>query len=245
MQLEEISTHTPLTGRDLNKRLYRGLNIISTHTPLTGRDRCMTAEEAKLKYFYSHAPYGTWPMRGNDVKYPMSFLLTRPLRDVTFLDWRFWFYLVFLLTRPLRDVTISEIEAYNNNCISTHTPLTGRDIISLRHYLKRVISTHTPLTGRDKMLRLLCRICLFLLTRPLRDVTNLSGSSDRWRWISTHTPLTGRDIDPIELPYSAYISTHTPLTGRDMLGFCCWMQCGISTHTPLTGRDRQFFWWTH
>ena len=223
MQLEEISTHTPLTGRDLNKRLYRGLNIISTHTPLTGRDRCMTAEEAKLKYFYSHAPYGTWPMRGNDVKYPMS----------------------FLLTRPLRDVTISEIEAYNNNCISTHTPLTGRDIISLRHYLKRVISTHTPLTGRDKMLRLLCRICLFLLTRPLRDVTNLSGSSDRWRWISTHTPLTGRDIDPIELPYSAYISTHTPLTGRDMLGFCCWMQCGISTHTPLTGRDRQFFWWTH
>ena len=59
MQLEEISTHTPLPGRDLNKRLYRGLNIISTHTPLTGRDRCMTAEEAKLKYFYSHAPYGT------------------------------------------------------------------------------------------------------------------------------------------------------------------------------------------
>ena len=35
------------------------------------------------------------------------------------------------------------------------------------------------ITGRDKMLRLLCRICLFLLTRPLRDVTNLSGSSDR------------------------------------------------------------------
>ena len=55
----KISTHTPLTGRDIRVLSSGVLSLISTHTPLTGRD----GEKAELTYseknFYSHAPYGT------------------------------------------------------------------------------------------------------------------------------------------------------------------------------------------
>ena len=57
----EISTHTPLTGRDMYIELYYTLVRISTHTPLTGRD-----------FFRGFYPHVLW-----------KFLLTRPLRDVT------------------------------------------------------------------------------------------------------------------------------------------------------------------
>ena len=106
-----ISTHTPLTGRDIGKlmsirtsiaflltRPLRDVTIIpavlqpireiSTHTPLTGRD-------GRSKRSYGGSA---------------GFLLTRPLRDVT--RW-----------------------AYANNGylkISTHTPLTGRDMMAAK-----------------------------------------------------------------------------------------------------------------
>ena len=54
-----ISTHTPLTGRD---GFYQGLQEwleISTHTPLTGRDISIDETTGALNNFYSHAPYGT------------------------------------------------------------------------------------------------------------------------------------------------------------------------------------------
>ena len=57
-----ISTHTPLAGRDGDRRVNCSGHVrISTHTPLAGRDTHWTAlSEAYCK-----------------------FLLTRPLRDVT------------------------------------------------------------------------------------------------------------------------------------------------------------------
>ena len=56
-------------------------------------------------YFYSHAPYGTWPI--------LSFVFVN--------------YFLFLLTRPLRDVTFQNHLLLALTNISTHTPLTGRD----------------------------------------------------------------------------------------------------------------------
>ena len=55
----QISTHTPLAGRDhLSKVFYRLYNI-STHTPLAGRDSFQLLPDLCQRNFYSHAPRGT------------------------------------------------------------------------------------------------------------------------------------------------------------------------------------------
>ena len=124
--------------------------------------------------------------------------------------------ITFLLTRPSRDVTYSLSDAGNPTGISTHTPLAGRDFIhilrplpDIRFLLTRpsrdvtglymetssflLISTHTPLAGRDRAL------------------------TAHWRspYISTHTPLAGRDDQTHSPRNHVVISTHTPLAGRD------------------------------
>ena len=63
--------------------------------------------------------------------------------------------------------------AYSSHTISTHTPLAGRDVIR---------EDTEDVTYR------------FLLTRPLRDVTQFNRSGWDSRRISTHTPLAGRDV---------------------------------------------------
>ena len=81
---------------------------------------------------------------------PESFLLTRPLRDVTKCGKQSAGSGRFLLTRPLRDVTMGEQGKFQHSDISTHTPLAGRDkVIPENTALGQVISTHTPLAGRD------------------------------------------------------------------------------------------------
>ena len=56
----------------------------------------------------------------------------------------------------------------------------------------------------------------FLLTRPLRDVTEIIRMADAAGIISTHTPLAGRDeFQDINITIYNRISTHTPLAGRD------------------------------
>ena len=51
----EISTHTPLAGRDQNKPEYIPVIEISTHTPLAGRD---VEKWCNGKWFYisTHTP---------------------------------------------------------------------------------------------------------------------------------------------------------------------------------------------
>ena len=125
-----------------------------------------------------------------------AFLLTRPLRDVTNLPPQKQQLTAISTHTPLtgRDIlSRTHINALSNfyshapygtwpdqesDCsrsqISTHTPLTGRDILSSRHHTQLVISTHTPLTGRDWGRKADTTIGKrFLLTRPLRDVTNI------------------------------------------------------------------------
>ena len=79
----------------------------------------------------------------------------------------------FLLTRPLRDVTEPLSHQTNNWRISTHTPLAGRDKLLELPVYRIQISTHTPLAGRDTIQSGASpSTFIFLLTRPLRDVTN-------------------------------------------------------------------------
>ena len=80
--VEQISTHTPLAGRDefsaqMNSLSFKFLLtrpsrdvtpvrimkfadvIISTHTPLAGRDYIQNDYCRQWRHFYSHAPRGT------------------------------------------------------------------------------------------------------------------------------------------------------------------------------------------
>ena len=55
--------------------------------------------------------------------------------------------------------------------ISTHTPLAGRDDEYVKNAENLANSTHTPLAGRDDFFEGGDCYLIFLLTRPLRDVT--------------------------------------------------------------------------
>ena len=67
--------------------------------------------------------------------------------------------IVFLLTRPLRDVTFCDVEGLLEVAISTHTPLAGRDVADCYGYNFPTISTHTPLAGRDTECLIYTPIC--------------------------------------------------------------------------------------
>ena len=80
---------------------------------------------------------------------------------------------------------------------------------------------------------------IFLLTRPLRDVTVSPSSCAIRLIISTHTPLAGRDL--------TRGSTHTiagrflltrPLRDVTIIDVPARKASSISTHTPLAGRDK-------
>ena len=131
-----ISTHTPLTRRDVNLLLlHQVLDVISTHTPLTRRDPVLTPATVESPFdFYSHASYEAWRWK-----------CSKPHTKI-----------VFLLTRLLRGVTIQLNGLFNDFFISTHTPLTRRD--------NRVIANF-PIATK------------FLLTRLLRGVTLLGSKA--------------------------------------------------------------------
>ena len=83
-----------------------------------------------------------------------------------------------------------------------------------------LISTHTPLARRDSFgLGKWNIIFIFLLTRPLRGVTNGVVGFMQTVQISTHTPLARRDVHSKVLLIFLEISTHTPLARRDEAGY--------------------------
>ena len=112
---------------------------------------------------------------------------------------------------------------------------------SVRKVIYDSISTHTPLAGRDRLMQVHRGAPnIFLLTRPLRDVTSNFIDNGGGDIISTHTPLAGRDFQWDGGRRDALISTHTPLAGRDGNQCPVNLETGISTHTPLAGRDYPF-----
>ena len=100
-----ISTHTSHAGRDSVSCDGATCELISTHTSHAGRD------------FPHHAcPFLL-----------RSFLLTRPMRDVTGPLLTARPSQSFLLTRPMRDVTTWASGGRMYMVISTHTSHAGRD----------------------------------------------------------------------------------------------------------------------
>ena len=150
--------------------------------------------------------------------------------------------------------------------ISTHTPLAGRDWIKKTLlFVMWNFYSHAPCGTWPNRADVICLNTLFLLTRPLRDVTCQMEKAAVTDLISTHTPLAGRDSVIWIVRMYHIISTHTPLAGRDTAedilksspnNFYSHAPCGtwrsidvmdrygftISTHTPLAGRDAMRTW---
>ena len=78
-----ISTHTPLAGRDISEMTRQELAKISTHTPLAGRDVLFKSVGMSFNNFYSHAPCGARHFCPESYWAIFKFLLTRPLRGAT------------------------------------------------------------------------------------------------------------------------------------------------------------------
>ena len=77
----------------------------------------------------------------------------------------------------------------------------------------------------------------FLLTRPMRGVTEIHIRKRSTRRISTHTPHAGRDIKiRVRLNPVQFLLTR-PMRGVTWRGPVKNSPEGISTHTPHAGRD--------
>ena len=105
--LFNISTHTPLAGRNFIS-LYTNLGTqISTHTPLAGRNIFYWV----FKYFEDISTHTPLAGRNN----------TGQWYRITIKE--------FLLTRPSRGATSQVVYYIVKLYISTHTPLAGRNLI--------------------------------------------------------------------------------------------------------------------
>ena len=223
--------------RDVTSLYRRSVTIhyISTHTPLTGRDFYDYVEQKFWQYFYSHAPYGTWPissslifsialisthtpLTGRDERWWKNRIVFRYFYShAPYGTWRYTMYFSvdiqkFLLTRPLRDVTRIPWWYADHKTISTHTPLTGRDNLAKESIQGSTFLLTRPLRDVTRKLCYAIRRNKFLLTRPLRDVTSsIAAMSSASGIISTHTPLTGRDVCKNDrIIASDYFYSHAP-----------------------------------
>ena len=103
--IPQISTHTPLAGRDKYYAYTPCAYAISTHTPLAGRDPQQPENHRNIFNFNSHAPCGARP----------------------------WLYIWgkghsdFNSHAPCGARLVAVDEGTGSIDISTHTPLAGRD----------------------------------------------------------------------------------------------------------------------
>ncbi len=213
---------------------------ISTHTPLAGRDLPPGCRfQNRIRFLL------TRPSRGATaaLQFPEwlpEFLLTRPSRGAT-IGWLDTHPKNRISTHtPLagRDCGNS----YHDSlwCISTHTPLAGRDSIVLGKICEMAdFYSHAPRGARLMYLNPSVPACPFLLTRPSRGATVPRLILYLSVQISTHTPLAGRDSEPQYHQQTMVLDfySHAPRGARLVAGSICCSFFPISTHTPLAGRD--------
>ena len=192
--MDNISTHTPLAGRDLLNFLYlRPHRYFNSHAPCGARP-------VKLSVFTPASVFQlTRPLRGatilpKSIARLRSFQLTRPLRGATRIGNAALQIQIFQLTRPLRGATCRRFFLDFGNFISTHTPLAGRDVhhrTAVR--TERHFNSHAPCGARLRAGARRPAPEPFQLTRPLRGATHAVAEVAKYSTISTHTPLAGRD----------------------------------------------------
>ena len=149
---KRISTHTPHAECDIDGSPAPDRSCtISTHTP---HAECDGGSAQKTLAF-------------------IKFLLTHPMRSVTFVFSDCILALVFLLTHLMRSVTASSRSIQSVGLISTHTPHAECDIKQEEYdsYSEQ-----------------------FLLTHPMWSVTFIGNLVRIPKYISTHTPHAECDV---------------------------------------------------
>ena len=117
----------PSRGATITSRVVYTDSDISTHTPLAGRDNMIVPEAVTSINFYSHAPRGARLCRIWKILRRHGFLLTRPSRGATRHFSATMQQTVISTHTPLAG---RDHNCLYNGCdcrISTHTPLAGRD----------------------------------------------------------------------------------------------------------------------
>ena len=186
-----ISTHTPLAGRDDNRR-QRGLVLksISTHTPLAGRDDVDDLTPEQLAHFNSHAPCGARPSLGRLQHSILHISTHTPLAG--------------------RDIA-AHVRVILHCHFNSHAPCGARLHHRFAHPEADDFNSHAPCGARRTIFPLYGIGSSFQLTRPLRGVTTQPLSLHSLCEISTHTPLAGRDVRLLAAPFSGRdFNSHAP-----------------------------------
>ena len=134
----------------------------------------------------------------------------------------------------MRDVTCRIFFCTHINSVSTHTPHAGRDPERNTAALSNTMFLLTrPMRDVTRTYDLQLMRLAFLLTRPMRDVTINVPCQEVFGRVSTHTPHAGRDARKMELLKYISVSTHTPHAGRDAR-FCARYMAnfGFYSHAP-------------
>ena len=108
---------------------------ISTHTPLAGRDWSVYWLSFEAFNFYSHAPRGARRMSRINVLILLKFLLTRPSRGATYFNYNMWYYIIISTHTPLagRDFLVKRSRTNYQNFYS-HAPR-GARLKNHQHYV--------------------------------------------------------------------------------------------------------------
>ena len=186
-----------MRGATRKGKRYGNGHDISTHTPLAGRDNRHKRRKRTCENFYSHAPCGARLSHAQFFAEFFEFLLTRPLRGATVNLELAHTFVIFLLTRPLRGATAMRTRCTQSAIISTHTPLAGRASDGGQKDCRvRNFYSHAPCGARHNSNRLLIRDDFISTHTPLAGRDVRSEYRLYKRRISTHTPLAGRDSGP-------------------------------------------------
>ena len=195
------------------------LEPISTHAPLAGRDNACCRCSSRRRNFNPRAPCGARQCKARFKVSFGAFQPTRPLRGATLSSNKTAFLQIFQPTRPLRGATRVDSEMQEGDGISTHAPLAGRDDCTVRaickatgfqptrplrgataaqdaghddrgnfnprapcgarrHYsrdggIDNIFQPTRPLRGATNITRLIEQILKFQPTRPLRGATHV------------------------------------------------------------------------
>ena len=231
-----ISTHTSRVGCDAFHLFLRAATMFHfySHIPCGMWLTCLWCFPAS-QHFYSHIPCGMWPVMdclrgymkgisthtsrvGCDGKmrwwiyFPVAFLLTHPVWDVTKSPPDSSCNFLFLLTHPVWDVTMMPSPTTLTSIISTHTSRVGCD------KLRKLIAdsnvhfySHIPCGMWRKDSDPYIQQQLFLLTHPVWDVTINRSASLISRVLSTHTSRVGCDTSDCRVPVALHnFYSHIP-----------------------------------
>ena len=258
---------------------------ISTHTSRVGCDVTSFSYLCFHLNFYSHIPCGMWPVVFRCGGRIWKFLLTHPVWDVTKVQGITGTNSKFLLTHPVWDVTCVPNFGTFLMRISTHTSRVGCDPLAtaalklLIHFYSHIpcgmwhfTTFHEWLYSKNFYSHIPCGMwrsavpysligMKFLLTHPVWDVTQVSGTVYDIYEISTHTSRVGCDLHAQEKirNISSFLLTHPVWdVTQNPTVFLIWQKnfyshipCGmwlatalkelqayrISTHTSRVGCD--------